>query len=57
MSVTQDYKKRHACCNFDCHQGRNCPMDRAGDSAFVGLLLVIASAALMVTPLLYYVWG
>lgn len=48
---------KKTCCNFECHQGRDCPMDRPGDSAFIGLVIVIASAAAMVTPFIYYVWG
>lgn len=57
MSDTQSYKKARICCNFDCRQGRDCPMERPGDSAFVGLVIVLASSAAVISSFLYFVWG
>lgn len=65
MSVTQDYKngqsvgprKPHACCNFNCKQGRNCPFQPPCKSFGESIVCMCAAALLLATPLLFWYWN
>jgi len=48
---------KKACCNFDCHQGRLCPLQPEHDSTFISIVCVVAGSLLLATPFVVWAWG